>query len=319
MPHEVEGMFYVGREPWHGLGVYIPEENKLSIEEAIAAAGLKWKVGLRHLYTKDARGIPMGLLNHYATCRDTDNTVLGIVGKDYKPLQNHDAVKWFQPFLDGGQAILETAGSLQRGAKVWVLARIRRDPLRVAGDDIVSHYLLLSNSHDGRLAVRVGFTPIRVVCHNTLCLAHESKASKLLRVRHTAGVKRNLVSIRETIDLAHREFTATVEQYRRLMGKGINRNDLVKYIRFVFPPKPKESNQRRTGEEKIVPKVIRLFEEGRGSRQAGRTYWGAYNAVNEYLNYFRGKNQDNTLKSLWFGSGAELNKRALLVALKMAA
>lgn len=318
MSHQVETMVYVGKEPWHGLGVPIPETHRLSIEEAIAAAGLKWKVELRRLYAEHGDGFNTGVLNYCANCRGTDNAVLGIVGRDYRPLQNQDAFKWFQPFLDSGEAMLETAGSLQQGAKVWVLARIRRDPLRVAGDDIVSHYLLLSNSHDGSLAVRVGFTPIRVVCNNTLCLAHESKASKLLRVRHTAGVKRNLVSIRETIDLAHREFTATVEQYRRLMGKAINSNDLDQYIRLIFPPKPKESNKRRTGEEKLVPKVVRLFEGGRGSREAGRTYWGAYNAVNEYLNYFRGKNQENTLKSLWFGTGAELNKKVLHVAMKMA-
>ena len=62
-----------------------------------------------------------------------------------------------------------------------------------------------------------------------------------------------------------------------------------------------------------------LFENGIGNRTAGRNYWGAYNAVNEYLNYFRGKTQDNTLSSLWFGKGAQLNKNALDVAMKLAA
>ena len=319
MAHEVETMMYVGKTPWHGLGVAIPEGKKLSIEEAIGVAGLDWEVKIQHIFTKDGRGIPLGILNQYVTCRTSDNAVLGIVGKDYQAFQNRDAFKWFQPFLESGEATIETAGSLKGGSRIWVLARIRRDPLVVWKEDIMEHYVLLSNSHDGSLAVKVGFTPIRVVCNNTLCLAHESKASQLLRVKHTSRVLENLKDIREMMDLAQREFAATVVQYRRLSSKEINSADLVKYVRLVFNLKERKRTSDRERQEKIVPGVVRLFESGRGSRMAGRNYWGAYNAVNEYLNYFRGKTQDSTLNSLWFGDSGRINKRALNIALKMAA
>jgi len=131
----------------------------LSIEEAIRAAGLDWEVELRHIFTNDGRGMPLGILNNYVTYRKSDNTVLGIVGKDYQTLQNRDAFKWFQPFLECGQATIETAGSLRGGAKIWILARIRRDPLVVRKEDTMEHYVLLSNSHDGSLAVSCGFYP----------------------------------------------------------------------------------------------------------------------------------------------------------------
>ena len=181
------------------------------------------------------------------------------------------------------------------------------------------HYVLLSNSHDGSLAVRVGFTPIRVVCNNTLCLAHESKASKLLRVKHTSRVLENLEDVRDTIDLAQQEFAATVKQYNQLASRQIKSTDLVKYVRIVFGLKERHRTPAQEKQEKIVPSVVRLFENGRGSRTAGANYWGAYNAVNEYLNYFRGKTQDNTLNSLWFGNSASLNKKALEVAMELAA
>lgn len=319
MIHEVESMMYVGKTPWHGLGVAIPKGKNLSIEEAMVAAGLDWEVQLRPIFTKDERGNPLGILDHYVTCRDRDNAVLGIVGKDYQALQNRDAFRWFQPFLDSNEATIETAGSLKGGSKIWVLARIRRDPLAVNKKDIMEHYVLLSNSHDGSLAVRVGFTPIRVVCNNTLCLAHESKASQLLRVKHTSRVLQNLEDIRETIDLAQREFAATVTQYRRLAAKGINSTDLVKYVRLVFDLRERVRTLAQEKQQKIVPGVVQLFEAGRGSHMAGRNYWGAYNAVNEYLNYFRGKTQDNTLNSLWFGDSGRINKKALNIAMKMAA
>lgn len=244
---------------------------------------------------------------------------MGIVGKDYSPLQNREAFNWFQPFLEAGEATIETAGSLKGGSRIWVMARIRRDPMTVGKEDVMNQYVLLSNSHDGSLAVRVGFTPIRVVCNNTLCFAHESHASQLLRVKHTNRVRENLDSIRETIDLAQQEFAATIEQYRRLKAKQIDSRDLEKYVRVVFGLKDKEKTPAQKKQEKIVPNVTKLFESGRGSRTAGTNYWGAYNAINEYLNYFRGKTQENTLDGLWFGNGLQINNRALRVALKLAA
>jgi len=58
--------------------------------------------------------------------------------------------------------------------------------------------------------VKVGFTPVRVVCNNTLCLAHDSEASKLLRVKHTSQIVENLASIRDIMDFARSEFHATI-------------------------------------------------------------------------------------------------------------
>jgi phage/plasmid-like protein (TIGR03299 family) len=311
MAHEVETMMYVGKEPWHGLGVWIPEDKRLSVHEALLAAGLDWEVELRHLYTEGSQGEGIGILDHRCTCRTTDNRMLGIVGRDYTPLQNSEAFSWFQPFLDTGMATLETAGSLKNGQKVWVLARIRGSEGSVNGDR-VDHCILLSNAHDGSIPVRVGFTPIRVVCHNTLTMAHESKASRLLSVKHTRHILENLESVRKIMDVARKDFYATIEQYRRLAKKKIDRDDLERYVKVVF-------NAGDKGGEKVLPKVLYLFDHGRGSELAGATCWGAYNAVTEYLNYFRGKTQDNTLNSLWYGESAVVGARALDLALKMAA
>lgn len=314
MAHLVESMMYVGKTPWHGLGTPIPEDKQISVREAIVAAKLDWQVELRPLYTeKPDGGAKSGILDHYAVCRTSDNAFLGLVGPDYVPLQNEEALKWFQPFLDFDSATLETAGSLNGGRQVWALAKIRDGNMDVGKEDPVAHYILLSNAHDGSIAVRVGFTPIRVVCNNTLTLAHYSKASQLLRVRHTSGLHYNLELIREIMNVAGREFSATVTQYRRLQKRGIDSPGLERYVRIVF------SLPEDKGGKELIPNIIYLFENGRGSKEAGRTYWGAYNAVTEYLNYFRGRTQDNTLSSLWFGESTRISRQALTTALKMAA
>ena len=314
MAHLVESMMYVGKTPWHGLGTPIPEEKKISVREALVAAGLDWQVELRRIYTEKPEGsAKAGILDHFAVCRASDDAFLGLVGMEYVPLQNEEALEWFQPFLDANEATLETAGSLKGGRQVWALAKIRDGNMDVGSSDPVAHYILLSNAHDGSIAVRVGFTPIRVVCNNTLSLAHHSKASQLLRVRHTRDLHYNLELVREIMNVAGREFSATVEQYRKLRKRGIDAAGLERYIRIVFAlPDDK-------GGKELIPNIIHLFENGRGSKEAGRTCWGAYNAVTEYLNYFRGRSQDNTLSSLWFGEGAHINRQALKVALKIAA
>ena len=312
MAHLVESMMYVGKTPWHGLGTQIPEDKKLSILEAIVAAKLDWRVELNDVFIDNSDGCKTDIPDHYAVCRTSDNAFLGIVGPDYVPLQNEEALKWFQPFLDTEEATLETVGSLKGGRQVWALAKIRDGNMDVGEKDSVAHYILLSNSHDGSVAVHVGFTPIRVVCNNTLTMAHDSEASKLLRVRHTSNLHVNLELIREIMNVARKEFSATVEQYRNLHRHHIDTIGLEKYVRLVFSLPDK-------GGRDLIPNIIYLFENGRGSKEAGKTYWGAYNALTEYLNYFRGKTQDNTLSSLWFGDATHINRQALNVALEMAA
>jgi len=189
----------------------------------------------------------------------------------------------------------------------------------IAEGDTVEKYLLLSHGHDGSLAVRCGFTPVRVVCANTLAMAHGSDTSKLIRLKHTKDVLENLANVREIMNLANAEFEATAEQYRRLARKSVNQADLRRYVKKVF----KVEDDRDTGTRmaNIMEEVMALAEAGRGNNLPSirGTYWSAYNGVSEWLTYNRGSSDDNRLNSLWFGDSANTNRHALEVALDMAA
>lgn len=323
MAHEIENMFFVGEVPWHGLGQEI--KGSPTSEDAIVAAGLDWEVGLKALVTDD--GIPVG---HRATYRKSDGKILGVVGPTWKPLQNKSAFNFFDPFVASGQAHYETAGSLQQGRRVWVLARLGGDDLEILKGDLVRKYLLLSNSHDGSLAIRVGFTPVRVVCANTLAAAHSAKDSKLIRITHQADPEKALAKVADVMNVVTARFEATAQQYRALAKAGCSDADLKRYVDQVFAPKRFEEREEMVaivGEEEVedlrsnvYPKVRRLFEEGRGAEVAGvrGTFWGAYNAVNEYIVHERGKDAGKRLESTWFGQGAAQNIRALRVGLEMA-
>ena len=67
--------------------------------------------------------------------------VLGIVSPGYEPLQNREALAFFDPFLRAGQASYETAGALGNGERVWVQVRIG-SPIEVVEGDVVEKFLL---------------------------------------------------------------------------------------------------------------------------------------------------------------------------------
>src|SRR5262245_47184232 len=130
-------MFFVGETPWHGLGQEL--QGRPSVAEAIEASDLGWDVELVPLVTQDTHEQAPAR----AVRRATDRRLLGVVGPAYHALQSRDAFSFFQPFLDAGLASLHTGGSLCGGKKVWLLARIERDPLVIADGDEIQKFVLL--------------------------------------------------------------------------------------------------------------------------------------------------------------------------------
>jgi len=312
MPANVETMFYTGATPWHGLGEKLEEAPTIS--EAIEQSGLNWEVGTKDLVTVDGQPVPAR-----ATYRKSDNSILGVVGPRYVPLQNKDAFEWFQPFVDAGECSLHTGGSLSDGQKVWVLAQLNRDPSTVVAGDEVHKFILLSNSHDGTTAIRVGYTPIRVVCVNTLAFAHNHADSKLLRIRHTRSAQGKLDNVRDIMDNINAQFEATAEQYRFLASRDFNQRDVQKYVKVLLgiDKKPEEDIKTRT--RNIMDEILFTIEGPKQSMPGVRgTWWAAYNGFNEYLNYSKGRNTSNRLESLWFGQNGTDNNKALQLATEFA-
>lgn len=320
MAHLVEQMFSVKETPWHGLGHIVQEAP--NSEEALKIAGLDWSVSKRPVYVADTNGIQVELEGYKAITRDSDNQVYNVLSDNYEPLQNKEAFTFFDQFVENKLARYETAGSLDQGRKVWILASINKDPIKIGANDDVLKFLMLSNAHDGTMAVRVGFTPIRVVCANTLRLAHDDGRSQFMRINHGKSVASNLNLLSDAINLADRKFEATAELYRKLASTHINKDDLAQFVYLTFQThKIANPESRAAREKKMLEIVTKNFETGRGADlvSANGTLWGAYNAVSEYLNYERGKEQDTRLKALWFGYSAQVNQQALNAAIQLSA
>ena len=140
MAANVETMFYTRVAPWHGLGVRV--ETALSSQEALQASGLDWNVIQRPIMTSAYEPI----LGYKANIRDTDNKVLGVVSDRYRVVQNAEAFAFTDALLGEGVKY-ETAGSLQEGRRIWLLAKLP-DRYIIEGEQI-EPYLVFSSSHDG--------------------------------------------------------------------------------------------------------------------------------------------------------------------------
>lgn len=316
MAANVETMMFSGEIPWHGFGNQIDDTDIFDVEKGIKSAGLDWEVDLKNLQTVDGQPV-----DHRACYRRSDNRILGVVGPRWTPVQNWQMFAWFQEWLDAKMCALHTAGSLCNGQKIWVLAQIVDNPtMEIVKGDEVAKFILLSNSHDGTMAIRVGFTPIRVVCCNTLARAVADKASRLIRIRHSAKVSENMEVIKDIMNLANQEFEATAEQYRFLASKSIHAGDMRKYVKTVLGLAETNDSDIPTRSKNIMEDIFKLITDGVGQTNslASGTYWAAYNGVNEYLTHYRGRNSNNRVDSLWFGPSAAMNSLALDTALAMA-
>ena len=266
-------------------------------------AGLDWRVIEKPCAEKSDTAAPS---QQKQLVRDLDEKVLGTVDCDYTPLQNQDAFRWFDPLIEKGGMSLEAAGSLQGGRRVWVLAKIARTEGRVGLNDLIHSYLLLHNSHDGSTAVWLQFTPIRVVCMNTLAGAASRRFQDLWKKRsacipHTASLQEQMAKVQSLVDLNKLEFQMSVEDYQAMADQEVNEDLLSTYLGNVLgtvrPQRRPEWSQ-----------LLSNFERGRGNR--GRTLWDAYNAVTEWIDHQQKAPAEQRLWSSWFGVGATLRDTA---------
>lgn len=225
MAANVESMFYTRTKPWHGLGVQVQEAPES--KDALRLAGLDWKVYQREVYTDSGIRID----GYRANVRNTDNRVLGVVTERYKIVQNEEAFAFTDALLGKGVRY-ETAGSLQDGRKVWLLARLPKEYI-ISGEQI-SPYLVFSNSHDGSAAVRVAVTPIRVVCNNTLNLAL-STAKRSWAMVHTGNIKGKIHEAQETLLMAETYMNKLGKEFEMLKCQKLSDRQIKEYIELLLP------------------------------------------------------------------------------------
>lgn len=335
--------------PWQYQGAKNVEDCKTA-EDVMFKARLNWTVAKCEVVAKipilATLNNPNGFVygtdyyiecgNAYATYRTDTNTPLGIVKERYTPVQNLDAFTFFNNAIGKNKAIWQTAGYFGNGERIFVSAKLPKN-IYVNGDP-VENYLVFTTSHDGSSGVKILFTPIRVVCENTLNAAIQG-ATNYISFRHTKSVHDNLDIANEILGICEKKIEYTSNRYNTMRNDIINDNEAMSLFGNVILTSNEIFKIEQTGHtiEQIIlrdwnaihdsdismRKVNMLSEinnyyfNGIGQKSIIGTKWGVYNAITGYYSNIDNSIGTKRMDSLLFGDKA--NKIQLAGNLLLAA
>lgn len=313
MAHLVETMAYAGEVPWHGLGTKVPAD--LSPAQMLDKAGLDWTVEkIPAFATIDGEKINVG---RSALVRSSDNSVLDVVSNDWNPVQNREAFQFFDEYCRAGDMEMHTAGSLREGKIVWALAKVK-DSFDLFKGDQVDSYLLFTNPHKFGQCIDVRFTPIRVVCNNTLTLSLEQKVKNAVKITHRTVF--DAQSVKEQLGIATDKLQKYKEMAQFLGSKRYTEEKLKEYFAKVFPilVYNKEKGAQRKEISKSASRALQAINTQPGAKFAEGSWWQAFNTVTYLTDHEIGKTADSRLTSAWYGPNKNLKIKALETAVEYA-
>jgi phage/plasmid-like protein (TIGR03299 family) len=291
-----------GEKAWHGLGQYVSEA--MTSEQAIELGGLNYTVEKRPLYAPGWAGTMVEAEGHYGNVRTDTNEILGIVKGRYRIVQNKDAFGFFDTIIDKGEAIFETAGALGKGERIFVTAKLPEDML-VRGEK-VEKYIMLTNSHDGTSTIIAGFTPIRVVCNNTLTAALKKLDNKV-SISHTASAESRLKEASRVMGIASKYMDEVNMTFESMTTRKLSDLEMKYFIETVMKNSIKEDTSDKEASTRMKNLVDQVYSFAithptQTTEAAYRTLWGAYNGISGYYNFLKDyKNADQKMKDMNYG------------------
>lgn len=314
MAHEIEfvngvaQMAYVGDVPWHGLGKKV--SNDLTPLQMLDEAGLNWTV------RKEPSFIILNdeavEIDRSALIRDRDSKILDIVSNDWNPVQNQEAFEFFNDFIGAGDMEMHTAGSLKDGQIVWALAKVK-DSFELFKGDRIESYLLFSNFHKYGFSTDVRFTPIRVVCNNTLALSLNSKVERMVKISHRKKFEAD--NVKEMLGIAKDKLAQYKEMAVFLGSKMYKEESLVDYFQRIFPV---NGNEPKKDMSRNASRALSLIHTQPGAEYAEGSWWQAFNTVTYMTDHELGRSADTRMQSAWYGTNKALKTKALETAVEMA-
>ncbi|MFA6082738.1 DUF932 domain-containing protein [Mucilaginibacter sp.] len=321
--------FSVKERAWHGLGQIV--EDYPTSKEALTFAGLDFNVEKRPLFTYDTENhtgnpdtdilIPeIEVPNYFATVRTDTEQVLGVVGKDYEVVQNVDAFGFFDAIVGGGDGLLyETAGALGKGERIFITAKLP-GYIRVGKDDFIEKYLFLTTSHDGFGSITAAFTPVRIVCNNTLNAAMRNHTNAI-KIRHTASANDRLKQAHTLMGISNKMADEMQEIFNHWSTVRITDKEVKKLIQVAMVPNKEVLNNLMAGKTDELSAtytnmVDRVYEYAMSSptqqmETTAGTLFGAYNSVTGYFQNVRNyKDGEAKFKSIIEGTAKQRGQTA---------
>ena len=288
---------------------FFGQDNHARLNSGLAKeqADLDWEVLERKIYSYNRE-----IKSHKALWRSDNDEFLSVVSKGYHPYQNTRMMSWVDFLLHEHNAEILSAGHFN-SKKVYVQLELMNQEREIKKDDLIKPFFLISNSHDGSLALKFTFTIVRVICQNTLVIAQKNQGNEdIQRVfRHTASIEESAEELKELFDLSTNTFNQSMEVFGEFTKKELSMSAFNEYVSKVFQRPLDELDKFQS-----MSKLTNAFEYGMGNE--GVTLWDGFNAITEFTaHHQRAKNEETRANSNWFGAGARVRNRAFEEAVKL--
>lgn len=321
MAHFVETMAYANEAPWHRLGVKV--EDTITPDELLVKAGLDWQINKEGLITQQSK---QSVPEQYALVRSSDEFVLGTCGKGYNPVQPREVLTFFHEFVEKGGMKMETAGSLSNGRHIWALAKIQ-ESFVLGKQDKVEGYLLFNSPNVVGKTMRIMFTPIRVVCNNTLTMALSNASGRgEFRLHHAQKFDPEIA--KAALGLASGQLQEFEKEAEFLTKHEVTDESLREYFMDLWPTgavregrksstlaaQAANENNIETGMSRTAESAMTIFSKQPGAEFFPNTWWNAFNTVTYIIDHVAGRSENNRLRNAWFGGGERIKREALRLA-----
>jgi phage/plasmid-like protein (TIGR03299 family) len=298
----------MSRQIWLDYGKILPKKVKTAAQ-AMQIASLSWHVEHRKIKVVDGLEIP----DKVAIVRTDTNKVLGIVNSTYKTIQNTNVFSFLDTIVQEGKASFYAAGFVGEGEKVWLLVKLN-DDIEIHSKDIVQKFILFSNAHDGRGAIRAYFVPLRFKTQTLLNISFGKRVEQGIQLRHVGKVEQRIQDAKKVFSLAEDFYNAFEAHIQKLYSSSFRQKKVDLFFSSCFENYSVDS----TRTQNTFKKIRELYEnEIKTFTNSSDTAWAWLNAVVDFIDYERlskGKNladkTSNHIESLYWGSGLLLKQKA---------
>ena len=299
--------------PWHGLGSEVPDD--LTAEQFMKKAGLDWEVEKRDMFI-NSFGSDQKIEGRAALVRKSDEKILDVIGKNWEPVQNHEAFNFFEDYIKAGDMSMHTAGSLKGGRMTWALAKTN-EAFELHDGDVTENFFLFTNPHQYGKSITIRMTPIRVVCQNTLTLSlsQDKKSDQMVTLNHRTPFV--AADVKDHLGIAREKMAEYKEMAQFLSSVRYTKQDAMQYFNEVYGKKSTERMRWGTTSRNAA-NALDVMHTQPGAQFGEGTYWQLFNTVTYMADHLQGRSPDNRMQSSWYGKNRRTKLNALGKALSYA-
>ena len=156
-------------------------------------------------------------------------------------------------------------------------------PTQKVLDDDVDPYMFFANSHDGTGAIKVGMTPVRIVCNNTLSLALNT-AKRSWSTKHIGNMQSKLEEAKLCLQMASVYMTNLDIEADRLANAKLHEEEIEQILDEMFPVNDKTTERKKSN----ILQFKQNFWKAYGMpdiTKFGSSAWRGVNAMSDVITH----------------------------------